>query len=63
MKNEDIESYLQMPISLIIPYFNKKIKQINDSPMYKFTKSQILGLNSHQEKKKNTFSLKKIMSR
>ncbi|HID7510775.1 TPA: hypothetical protein ACXHW4_004697 [Enterobacter hormaechei] len=56
IKNEDIVDFLEMPISVTLPYVNRKYKKIEDSPVYNFAKNYILGMSEFKEiKKKPSF--------
>lgn len=63
MKNEDIEEYLEHRISLILPYTNKKYKQLDESPIYSFARHHILGLGDEAEKKAKKFSFSKLLGK
>lgn len=63
MKNEDIEQYLQCPLSLIMNYSSKTLKNIEDSPVYKFAQNHILGLSVDKIKFKPLFSFMKLLGK
>jgi len=63
MKNEDIEEYLQCRVSLILPYTNKKHKQLEESPVYGFARHHILGLGDEAEVKSKRFYFGKILGK